>query len=232
MILASILFFSSCTKEIIEDSSVKVTTGGYGYISTDMTECYATIEAKSSKSVLQRGICYGSRPMPALENEGYIYDEGYTYVTKNGQGSGEFTAILKGLPDNCKVYYRAYAKTKKGVVYGEDKELYIGGNPSGTLSWNTCTWTHPNYADVKSTYSRDYSYQTVYSDQRGFVYSEDPDFNSFERLVVGWDYVYGNTTFNGTITDLDPNKTYYVKSFILYNGMALYSSTKELHYGY
>ena len=231
MILAGVLFFSSCTKEIIEDSSVKVTTGGYGYVSADMTECYATIEAKSSKSVLQRGICYGSRPMPALENEG-VLSEGDTRVTKNGQGSGEFTAILKGLPNNSKVYYRAYAKTKKGVVYGKDNVLYIEGNPSGSLTWLTCSWTQPNYANVSSMYSRDYSYQTVYSDQRGFVYSEDPFFNSFERLVVGWDYVNGNTTFNGTLSDLDPNKTYYVKSFILYNGMALYSSTKELHYGY
>lgn len=230
MIMTGVLFLSSCTKEIIEDSRVKVITGDIQYPSTELTECTATIEAKSDNIVLQRGICYGSRPMPCLENAGQLsHHEGYTYVTYNGEGAGAFTTVLKDIPAHSTIHYRAFAKTKKGVVYGEDKEYSFGNNPSGSITWITCTRPQPTQATVSCTYGRDNSWQTVYSDQRGFIYSDDPEFNSFERVVVGWDYVYGNTTFNGTLTELDPNKVYYIKAFILYGGMTLYSYTKELH---
>ena len=228
--MTGILFLSSCTKEIIEDSRVKVITGDIQYPSTELMECTATIEAKSDNIVLQRGICYGSRPMPCLENAESL---AYTYVTYNGEGTGTFTAVLKKIPANSTIHYRAYAKTKKGVVYGEDKEYSISGNPDGILSISSSKWTNPNQVDVSGFYHRDYSWQTAYSDQRGFIYSEDPDFNTYERLVVGWFYESStySQSFNGTITGLDPYKVYYVKSFVLSGGMTLYSSTKELHYG-
>ena len=231
MILAGVLFFSSCTKEIIEDSSVKVTTGGYGYVSADMTECYATIEAKSSKSVLQRGICYGSRPMPALENEGVLSD-GYTYVTRNGQGSGEFTAILKSLPEHSKVYYRAYAKTKKGVVYGEDKTFEINNKPSGVLTVYASQWSNPESAAVNATLRNTNTWGNVYYQYCGFIFTTDPDFNTFEKLETGWSYTSGTSLpFNGMLTGLNKELTYYVKAFIIYDGMTLYSdNTVTLQY--
>ena len=239
--MTGVLFLSSFTKEIIEDSRVKVITGDIQYPSTELMECTATVEAKSDNIVLQRGICYGSRPMPCLEYaekyshfEGYTnFEEGHILGTSNGGGAGTFTAVLKDIPANSTIHYRAYAKTKKGVVYGEDKEYSISGNPDGILSINSSKWTNTNQVDVSGFYHRDYSWQTAYSDQRGFIYSEDPDLNTYERLVVGWFYESSSysQSFNGTITGLDPSKVYYVKSFVLVGGMTLYSSYKELRFG-
>ncbi|MBR4787192.1 MAG: fibrobacter succinogenes major paralogous domain-containing protein [Bacteroidales bacterium] len=231
MMLVGVMFFSSCVKEIVDDTSIKVITGDFISRSTEMTECTATIEADNGDAILQRGICYGSRPLPSLERENG-YSEGYSYSTNNGKGAGTFTAVLKNIPEYSTVHYRAYAKTKKGVVYGEDKTFEITDKPRGVITVYASQWSLPESVGVNAVLRNTNTWGNVYYDYCGFIFSTDPDFNSFEKLEAGWSYTQGtNLPFNGTLTGLDKEQTYYVKAYIIYSGMTMYSdNTVTLQY--
>jgi len=231
IMLVGVMFFSSCVKEIVDDTSIKVITGDFISRSTEMTECTATIEADNGDAILQRGICYGSRPLPSLERENG-YSEGYSYSTNNGKGAGTFTAVLKNIPEYSTVHYRAYAKTKKGVVYGEDKTFEINNKPSGVLTVYASQWSNPESAAVNATLRNTNTWGNVYYQYCGFIFTTDPDFNTFEKLETGWSYTSGTSLpFNGMLTGLNKELTYYVKAFIIYDGMTLYSdNTVTLQY--
>ena len=88
--------------------------------SVGVTSAYigGNVISDGGAEVFLRGVCYGVVSSPSLTNAAY---------TQDGSGLGEFTSKLDGLKANTTYYVRAYAKTTKGIAYGE--EIIFTTNP-------------------------------------------------------------------------------------------------------
>jgi uncharacterized protein (TIGR02145 family) len=114
--LLTILFFASCKKEKLPPL---VTTG---FTKNLKSTSVLIVSSETSQDLLfdgkhdpvvQRGVCYGLNPNPTLSND----------FTSNGSGYGSFESSLTSLEPNTTYYFRAYAKSSKGVIYGEQKSF-------------------------------------------------------------------------------------------------------------
>lgn len=98
----------SCTTPALELPVVE--TSGISYISYTEARCSGKVITDGNANVTSRGVCWNTSGNPTLENH-----EGFTV---NGQGTGEFSALLSGLTENTSYYINAYASNVKGTAYG------------------------------------------------------------------------------------------------------------------
>lgn len=63
--------------------------------------------------VIRRGICYGTTANPTISDA----------HTLDGSGLGQFQSHLAGLPQNTRIYIRAYATNGNGTVYGSQQSF-------------------------------------------------------------------------------------------------------------
>ena len=122
---------------------VVVTTSELTDITTNSATCGGNVTSSSGDYVFvfSRGICWGTSPNPAF-NDNYI---------EAGNGLGNFNVSMTELTPGTTYYVRAFAVTPMGTSYGEELSFItldsggvIGGHeyvdlglPSGLL-WATC----------------------------------------------------------------------------------------------
>ena len=82
---------------------------------TQVTNITATaggqVDSDGGYPVVQRGICWGTTPDPAITGN----------HTHDGSGMGAFTTILTGLTPDMTYHLRAFATTSLGTWYGPDR---------------------------------------------------------------------------------------------------------------
>ena len=85
------------TIEITMISATSATTGG-------------SISDDGGAAIIGRGVCWGVQEEPTVDDD----------FTENGQGTGEYSAVLENLEPNTTYYVRAYAANSEGIAYGNE----------------------------------------------------------------------------------------------------------------
>lgn len=160
--------------------------------------CGGEIEAVEGVELTERGVCWGTEKYPELENDFYTVD---------GTGVGVFTSHLTDLTEGEEYYVRAYSKTLyNAVYYGEQKSFFAGNVPE--VVTGEVIFVSYNYARVTSAIVNEGTFRPTY---RGACWGTEPN-PTIE------DCQYTRHTWHDletveTITDLEPNTTYYVRAF-------------------
>ena len=91
----------------------KVTTTAATNVTATGATCGGNVTDDGTLTVTARGVCYGTTQYPTIDGD----------HTTDGKGKGTFTSTLKNLLQGTNYYYRAYATTAAGTVYGEQKSF-------------------------------------------------------------------------------------------------------------
>ena len=109
------LTFDNCEWVSSADSPY-VVTGNVASITRISAVCSGEVVWEGFSPMVERGICWDTLPEPTLA-EGHI---------PSGEGSGTFSVTLSDLTPETNYYYRAYATTPCGTVYGESVRFTSG----------------------------------------------------------------------------------------------------------
>ena len=106
-------------------SQMTVTTSEPTNITTTSAMVGGTVTLEMGNHIFARGICWGTEPMPTL-NDSNLPDEAI---------AGTFSVTLIGLISNTTYYVRAYGVSEQGLVYGEEVSLTTlqSNAPSGAI---------------------------------------------------------------------------------------------------
>ncbi len=122
------LTFDNCAWVSSADSPY-VVTGDVASITRTSAVCSGEIVWEGFSPVVERGICWDTLPAPTLI-EGYI---------PSGEGAGVFSVTLSDLTPETDYYYRAYATTPCGTVYGESVHFTSGAYQAPTVVTDSVT---------------------------------------------------------------------------------------------
>ena len=163
----------------------------------------------------ERGFVYGSNRNPTVDD---------TKVCSTGTGTGPFSAIISGLKLNQQYYVRSYATYMIGTI---EYQVYSPEEVSFILTPTKPVVTVENLTNLDvSTGSATFNGAVInagipaYS-ERGFVYgfNRNPTVDDNRVLSNGT----GTGAFSITVHNLELNKTYYVRSYIINTAGIVYS---------
>jgi hypothetical protein len=121
-------------------NTAEVITGDSSAITTNTAILRGSIGASGCGNALSYGITYSGI-------NGFIPGNGTRVQATNLQGNN-FSASLTNLVQNTAYYYRAYAVTASGFVYGEQKFFATLAIPTGLTIYG-----NPNYRGLELHYS-------------------------------------------------------------------------------
>jgi uncharacterized protein (TIGR02145 family) len=146
-------------------------------------------------TITGRGVVYSNNPSPTISNSKLII----------GSGTGSFSGTITGLTPNTTYYVRAYAINSAGTAYGNELSFTTATVPA--IVTNAISNITNNSANGGGNVTSDGGSSVT---SRGLVYGTSPSPTiSNSVLNIG----SGTGTFSGTISDLVPNTTYYVRAF-------------------
>ena len=172
---------------------------------TNITAISATLNGSVTSSdtenkITAKGFCWGTEPELTIEGT----------HTNDGSDTGTYSYNLTNLTENTTYYVRAYATTKLGTAYGEEKSFKTAEVTLPTVTTNDVTNITTNSASCGGNVTDDGN-GTVTA--RGICWSEvqNPTINN----------IYSEETNNGTgtgsftsqLTNLKENTTYYVRAY-------------------
>ncbi|MDR1764189.1 MAG: hypothetical protein LBR64_09625 [Dysgonamonadaceae bacterium] len=165
----------------------------------------------------ERGVCWGTSDNPTVSDS----------KTASGAGTGTFSAEIDGLNEGTVYYFRVYAISGSDVVYGEVKNCrtYEYGSPIvGIVSvkettMNSFTCEVRVIADGGKTVQK-----------RGICWSKTPQPTS--DLATSTSDGSGSGAFTSTAAALEPETSYYVRPYAVYEGGTAYGVEKQIQTGY
>lgn len=90
-----------------------VTTSEVGNVGTTTASCGGNVMDDGGADITERGICWSTNHSPTI---------GGSHAS-SGSGLGEYACNMTYLSANTTYYVRAYAKSTKGISYGEEKNF-------------------------------------------------------------------------------------------------------------
>ena len=145
---------------------------------------------------VQRGICWGLNPNPTF-NDNYIEAE---------NGIGNFSVFMDGLNLSTTYYFRAYAVTSSGTMYGEQKS-FTTRNGIPTLITTVVTNIMGESAIGGGNITDDGGLNITI---RGICWSLNPNPTIIDNYSTDGT---GTGVFTSGIIDLTLNTTYYVRAY-------------------
>ena len=185
--------------------------------STIITESVTAITGSSAISggeissdggfdISTQGICWDTIPNPTI-GKSFLMD---------ASGESEFTSELRGLSGGTTYYVRAYSTNVGGISYGNEE--IFSTNVVPLMSTTEITEITGNSA--KSGGNIIETFGTTITD-RGICWSEELNPSiSDQKISLG----AGSDTFKATLTNLESNTTYHVRSYAV-------TSEGDLAYG-
>ena len=209
LVVFFIYVFSAC-KKVERDNSLD----GFATVETkkvsNLDAASVAIGAKidridESVTVTQRGICYSVQKNPTIEDS----------IVINGNGYGEYETTISNLKGYTTYYARAFAKTSKGVAYGNHvvfssnkygtKISDLNGNYYTTVSIAGQFWMAENLKassfndgtsipQVKEKFEWDNTTKPAWS-----FYENDFQYNSVHGKLYNWYTIHQSTNGNKNI---------------------------------
>jgi hypothetical protein len=177
-----------------------------GTISPTLTGSIAlsggTISSTNGSNIIERGVIFDVNSNPTYQNS--------YHVTSNLDNNLTFQCLTSYLSSGSTYYFRSYAINANGIGYGPIIQLFIPYPPSPPVINSV------NYANLLSSsvvlstnvYTPDYSQLT----DKGFIWSTSST-NISTSLSTKQSFGSGIGYFSGTISNLIPNTTYYIKAY-------------------
>ena len=175
-----------------------VTTGTVSTIYATSAVCSGNKVQSPEFPIIARGICWSSSTAtPTIEND----------HTSEVAITGTFSSTMSNLKDNTKYYVRAYATNSEGISYGETVTFTtISGMPvvtTGSVSSVTSI-----SAKCGGTVANNISYPIKSCGVCWSSSSSTPTIQDAHTTDIT-----SSGTFTSTLTNLSPNKTYYVRAY-------------------
>ena len=161
--------------------------------------CTGSITSDGGSTVTERGFCWSTSQYPVVTGSHIAV----------GSGTGSFTSSINNLTPSSTYYLRAYATNAAGTSYSSQISF---STPSGlpVVNFNTST----GVSDITATSAE--AFASVYNDggfpitAKGFCWStaQNPttaNSHSNDGSGIG--------SFNGSLTGLSLNTTYYVRAY-------------------
>ncbi len=216
--LLAMLVLFSCTneKEIKVPPLFKVTTDSvvidYSNLAASSIEVIVYgVTDQDNNHISKRGVCYGANPNPTISNatsESFEWNLSQPYLLK---------IKASGLKGNTVYHFRNYVVTSVGLQYGNDFTYTTTNLPVLITSINNITTSKLNYACMIASNGG----STVLS--TGVIWSKtkNPTIDLSTKINNLSD---SNLDFSGSISDLEPATTYYVRCYATNNNGVGYSN--------
>ena len=182
---------------------------------TDITESTATgggvITSDGGSDITERGVCWSEQHEPTVNDE---------HAVAEGVEVGAFTCHITGLGMGVEYYVRAYAINGVGVAYGNELSFTTGTIPTPAVT--TGDVTHITHFSARCSGSattesgRDIA-------ERGFCWSLNANPSLADTHIEAGS---GTGDFAATLTELEPNTTYYVRAYATNDGGTAYGEQK------
>jgi hypothetical protein len=186
-----------------------VTTGILTSISGTLVQAGGNVVYEGGSSVTARGVVWGTSINPTIGGNS----------TTNGSGTGSYTSYASGTNLQT-LYFRAYATNSNGTSYGITRSVQVGGS-GATLTTTTPSSIGNSTAVVGGDITASGGATVT---ERGVVYSTSPNpTTSSNKTVVGEEIGSYSTTISG----LNPNTTYYVRSYAISSVGTVYGSQQS-----
>lgn len=163
---------------------------------TSVTMC-GYIQDNGGFEIIERGVCWDTSGNPTLDTNS---------KSIGGNELGNYDIDVDNLQPDTKYYFRAYAKNKNGIAYG-DIETYTtkDGRPTvETMQVKYGITILECYGNV----SKDGDYSII---RRGFCYCTHSKPTLDDKFVLSTSNIIGEYCL--TIDNLEEGSTYYVRAF-------------------
>jgi hypothetical protein len=207
------------TQTITTDN--KVSPEVESYDATDISASSARVLANvtaaegSNGVITERGFCYSSTSQAPT-----IYDQ--TVVVYGTTLNEVFEATLTGLDQLTTYYVRPYAKSlvdwTERVGYGTAISFTTSRFSAPQVSFTSQDGATVTVSTI-TLQAQIENYDANILKERGFVWSSDDKNISIDNAKSKEDYITVSSSdkvFNGTITNLSPSTTYYIRAYAIY----------------
>lgn len=197
------------------NESAFTTKDGSLVVSTQITENNGTSAlgngsvSDNGTTITERGFCWATTRNPDINNS----------KISAGIGAGSFSATITGLSYSSTYYVRAYATNSVGTFYGNEVTLVTGNGVVAIATDSISAVT----ANTATGYANITSLGGIALTGKGVCWStnQNPTINDSKKASPTYDLNAGNYAL--AITNLEPNKTYYVRAYAI--------NSKDTYYG-
>jgi len=175
-----------------------VSTAAATNITTYAAQVSGTILSNGGSSITAKGVCWATSSNPTITNS----------KTNDGTGTGVFTSNLTALLPNTLYYVRAYATNSVGTAYGNQVSFTTLSNII------LPTLTTASITNISSSTAT--SGGNISSDGGGAITSKGVCWSTSSNPTTSNSKTTdgsGSGSFISTLTNLQPNTTYYVKAY-------------------
>ena len=193
----------------------EVFTGDVIDISTNRATVSGQLISQGDKTVIERGICWSTQPIPLIGDNKNRYSG----------NDDSYTMDINDLPAMQQIYYRAYAFSRAGTGYGEIKSFLTQEPSIPELITLTATQITGETALVGASITNLGGGAII---EMGVCWSMEANSSINDNLIL----TQGDKTgFNVIIQPLTANTTYYYRSFVKTNGGIGYGQEETLTTG-
>lgn len=171
---------------------------------------HGRIVADGGGTISEYGFFYARTADISNFNQEAIAADSDSYKRKVGTGiaqGGYFSTNLTGINDDTEYLYFAYATNEQGTAYGAVKYFFTESAGDAT---EVRTQGASVYYDEARLYGRIISNGNQAITEYGFFYG--PDRSCSVKMLLGTSNI-GESSFNGYLTNLSVNTTYYYQAY-------------------
>jgi hypothetical protein len=174
-----------------------LTTSDTSNVTQSTANCGGNIIYDGGASITEKGVCWSTTTNPTISNN----------KTSNGSGNGSFTSNLSNLLPNTTYFIRAYAMNSAGSSYGNN----VSFTTKGSLPTITTEFVQGITKTEAIPYGNVVTAGSFSVTEKGFCWSS----NNTNPTIENNKKSFGNGTgvFNGMLTFLTPNTTFYVRAY-------------------
>ncbi|MBQ6667926.1 MAG: DUF1566 domain-containing protein [Bacteroidales bacterium] len=192
------------------NGSVKMTIAAATNITATSASCSVTISNDGGAAITKRGICWSTSQYPTTASSNVAV----------GSGTGAFNASMSNLSPNTTYYVRAYAVNAAGTSYSNQISFATkDGLP--TVTTGSVSNVTANSAACSGNVSSDGGFAVT---AKGLCWGTTQN-----PTVSGSKSTDGSSTgsFNGSMTNLKSNTTYYVRAYATNSIGTVYGDQKN-----